>query len=93
MSPGDDVLVTVEAHLRSALGAEAAAVSGAKPQKNARILIATYQTLDIDTDDADADFLETNYPPDYFSHIVIDECHRSGFGSWRASLSSASKRA
>ena len=55
-------------------------MSGANPQKNARVLIATYQTLDVDTDDADADFLEANYPPDYFSHIVIDECHRS---AWR----------
>ena len=63
-------------------GADAAAVSGANAQKNARVLIATYQTLDIDSDDADADFLETNYPPDYFSHIIIDECHRSAWGEW-----------
>jgi type I restriction enzyme, R subunit len=27
-----------------------------------------------------------NYPEDYFSHIVIDECHRSGFGKWAAVL-------
>ncbi len=65
-----------------AFGSDVAAVSGSNPQKNARILIATYQTLDIDTEDADADFLETNYPPDYFSHIVIDECHRSAWGEW-----------
>lgn len=67
---------------QGAFGSDAAAVSGSKPQKNARVLIATYQTLDIDTDDADADFLEANYPPDYFSHIVIDECHRSAWGEW-----------
>jgi type I restriction enzyme R subunit len=67
---------------QNAFGSEAAAVSGSNPQKNARVLIATYQTLDVDTDDADADFLETNYPPDYFSHIVIDECHRSAWGEW-----------
>lgn len=65
-----------------AFGSDAAAVSGANPQKNARVLIATYQTLDIDTDVADADFLEANYPLDYFSHIVIDECHRSAWGEW-----------
>ena len=65
-----------------AFGADAAAVSGSNAQKNARVLIATYQTLDIDTLDADADFLETNYPPDYFSHIIIDECHRSAWGEW-----------
>jgi type I restriction enzyme, R subunit len=67
---------------QNAFGADAASVSGANPQMNARILIATYQTLDVDTDDADADFLEAHYPPDYFSHIVIDECHRSAWGKW-----------
>ena len=52
------------------------------PRRTPASSIATYQTLDIDTDDADADFLEANYPPDYFSHIVIDECHRSAWGKW-----------
>jgi type I restriction enzyme R subunit len=63
-------------------GNDAAPVSGNEAQKNARILIATYQTLDIDTDDADANFLTTNYPPNFFSHIVIDEAHRSAWGKW-----------
>lgn len=26
------------------------------------------------------------YPPDFFDLIVIDECHRSGFGTWNAIL-------
>lgn len=51
-------------------------------QKNARILVATYQTLDVDTADADANFLTTHYPENYFSPIVIDECHRSAWGKW-----------
>jgi type I restriction enzyme R subunit len=63
-------------------GADASAVSGGNPQKNARILIATYQTLDVDTEEADASFLVANYPENYFSHIVIDECHRSAWGKW-----------
>lgn len=63
-------------------GADAAIVSGNSPQKNARILIATYQTLDVDSDEATANFLTENYPPNYFSHIVIDECHRSAWGKW-----------
>ncbi len=63
-------------------GGDAAAVSGTRPQKNARVLIATYQTLGVDSDDGDATFLTTHYPPDYFSHIVIDECHRSAWGTW-----------
>lgn len=63
-------------------GSDAAAVSSNDPAKNARVLIATYQTLNVDTEEADASFLVTNYPENYFSHIVIDECHRSGWGKW-----------
>lgn len=63
-------------------GADAAPVSSDKPQKNARILIATYQTLDVESEEADANFLTSNYPENYFSHIVIDECHRSAWGKW-----------
>jgi type I restriction enzyme R subunit len=47
-----------------------------------RILIATYQTLGVESDEADASFLLRNYPENYFSHIVIDECHRSAWGKW-----------
>jgi type I restriction enzyme R subunit len=68
--------------LQAVFGADAAPVSSGNPQKNARILIATYQTLDVATDDADANFLLANYPEDCFSHIVIDECHRSAWGKW-----------
>ncbi len=69
-------------------GADAAIVTGGNAQKNARILIATYQTLDVDSDAAhpdeiaDANFLTKNYPENYFSHIIIDECHRSAWGKW-----------
>ena len=67
-------------------GSDAAAARAGNPQKNARILIATYQTLGIDRDDADDSFLTAHYPPDYFSHIIIDECHRSAWGKWRGVL-------
>ena len=70
--------------LQNVFGADAAAVEGGKPQKNARILIATYQTLDVDREEGSASFLTANYPVNYFSHIVIDECHRSAWGKWRA---------
>ncbi|MEP7378783.1 MAG: DEAD/DEAH box helicase family protein [Chloroflexota bacterium] len=63
-------------------GSDAAAANGSNPQKNARVVIATYQTLDLDTEDAEASYLTANYPDDYFSHIVIDECHRSAWGKW-----------
>lgn len=68
--------------LQNVFGSDAAEVSGSKPQKNARILIATYQTLNVDSEEADATFLTKHYPEDYFSHIIIDECHRSAWGKW-----------
>ena len=67
-------------------GANAAEVTSKNPQKNARILVATYQTLDVSSDDGTAKFLTDNYPEDYFTHIIIDECHRSAWGKWRAIL-------
>lgn len=70
------------AAFQAVFGTDAAPVSAGKPEKNARVLIATYQTLDVDTDDADATFLIKHYPEGYFSHIVIDECHRSAWGKW-----------
>ena len=63
-------------------GDDAQPVSGKQAGKNARILFATYQTLDASKRDEDANFLIKHYPPDYFSHIIIDECHRSAWGQW-----------
>lgn len=63
-------------------GSNAAAANGSNPQKNARVIIATYQTLGVSTDDDDPSFLVENYPENYFSHIIIDECHRSAWGKW-----------
>lgn len=81
---------------QNAFGADAAEVfrkpDGSNNAKNARIHIATYQTLGIDTEDDDppsqgsgaagASFLTTFYPENYFTHVVIDECHRSAWGKW-----------
>jgi type I restriction enzyme R subunit len=55
---------------------------GENAAKNARIHIATYQTLGLDDDEGFASFLSEHYPPDSFSVIVIDECHRSAWGKW-----------
>jgi type I restriction enzyme R subunit len=72
--------------LQNIFGNDAAEVykdaDGSNHARNARIHIATYQTLDVDTEEGTANFLITYYPPDYFSHIVIDECHRSAWGKW-----------
>lgn len=68
-------------------GANAAVVSAGKPQKNARILIATYQTLDVADEEGTANFLAEHYPENFFTHIIIDECHRSAWGKWSEVLS------
>jgi type I restriction enzyme R subunit len=78
----DELRTQATGALQNVFGANAAAVSTNNPQKNARVLIATYQTLDVDSDEADANFLLRHYPENYFSHIVIDECHRSAWGKW-----------
>ncbi len=54
---------------------------GGNAAANAKVHIATYQTLGID-EDGDASFLHQHYPEDAFSVIVIDECHRSAWGRW-----------
>src|SRR5207302_2789470 len=67
---------------QAAFGTDAAEVDTKNPQKNARVLIATYQTLDKAEGDVDATFFLKHYPPGYFDVIVIDECHRSAWGDW-----------
>jgi type I restriction enzyme R subunit len=73
-------------HFQNVFGSDAAEVyrkpDGTNNAKNARVHIATYQTLGVDNEDDDGNFLTTHYPPDYFSHVVIDECHRSAWGKW-----------
>jgi type I restriction enzyme R subunit len=71
---------------QNVFGSDAAEVfrkpDGSNNAKNARIHIATYQTLGIENENGDANFLTTFYPENYFSHMVIDECHRSAWGKW-----------
>lgn len=58
-------------------------INGQNAAKNARVHIATYQTLGLDDEDTGtASFLSEHYPPDSFSVIIIDECHRSAWGRW-----------
>jgi type I restriction enzyme R subunit len=72
--------------LKAVFGDNARIVTHSKGEnsaKNARIHIATYQTLGLDDEDNDtASFLSEHYPPDAFSVIIIDECHRSAWGRW-----------
>ena len=68
--------------LQAVFGTDAAAASTGNPQLNARVVVATYQTLGIDREDSDVSFLTNHYPENYFSHIIIDEAHRSAWGKW-----------
>ncbi len=71
-------------------GSDAAEVyteaDGRNHARNARVHIATYQTLDIASADDTASFLLKHYPEGYFSHVIIDECHRSAWGKWSVVL-------
>lgn len=78
----DELRVQGLAALQREFGSDAAAATTQNPEKNARVLVATYQTLGVDRDEADASFLTQHYPPNYFSHIIIDEAHRSAWGKW-----------
>jgi type I restriction enzyme R subunit len=62
---------------------------GENNAKNARIHIATYQTLGLDddvNDDQIGSFLTEHYSENSFSVIIIDECHRSAWGRWSVVL-------
>ena len=59
----------------------AAVISKSNPQKNARIVVATYQSLGLD-EEGDQSFFLNNYKKNEFSHIIIDECHRSAWNKW-----------
>jgi type I restriction enzyme R subunit len=78
------------AAMQNVFGSEAAEVyrdpDGRNHARNARVHVATYQTLGIAREDDDATFLTEQYPENYFSHIIIDECHRSAWGKWSAVL-------
>lgn len=71
--------------LKAAFGDNARIVrseQGKNAAQNARIHIATYQTLGLDDDEGFASFLDQNYGEDAFSVIILDECHRSAWGKW-----------
>lgn len=71
--------------LKAAFGDNARIVhteKGGNAAANARIHIATYQTLGLDDEEGFASFLSEHYDEDAFSVIIIDECHRSAWGRW-----------
>jgi type I restriction enzyme R subunit len=78
----DELRTQAAGAFQNIFGSNAAVVTAGKPQKNARILIATYQTLDVADEEGTASFLAQHYPENFFTHIIIDECHRSAWGKW-----------
>ncbi len=82
----DELRTQALSAFQQVFGADAAEVfrrpDGSNNARNARVHIATYQTLGVDREEGDASFLRTYYPENYFSHLVIDECHRSAWGKW-----------
>ena len=44
-----------------------------------KVFFANYQNLD---EELDGKKLYEYYDPDFFDLVIIDECHRSGFGDW-----------
>ncbi|HRJ08889.1 MAG TPA: DEAD/DEAH box helicase family protein [Prosthecobacter sp.] len=73
---------------RNLFGSDVAEVyEGADGKNNARnavIHIATYQTLAGDQGREARNFFARHYgAKNHFSHIIIDECHRSAWGDWK----------
>jgi type I restriction enzyme R subunit len=82
----DELRTQALAAFQNVFGSDAAEAfrkpDGTNNAKNARIHVATYQTLGVEGEDGDTSFLTEFYPADCFSHVVIDECHRSAWGKW-----------
>ena len=81
----DELRAQAQAAFHNAFDDHAAIVrlsKGENEARNARVHIATYQTLGVDAEDGDESFLTRHYPEDHFSHIIIDECHRSAWNKW-----------
>lgn len=55
-----------------------ATVSEGKHQVG-KLFFANYQNLD---EDLDGKKVYQHYDPDFFDLVIVDECHRSGFGDW-----------
>lgn len=82
----DELRTQAITHLQGMFGDDAQEVTTANPKGNAKILIATYHTLNVTGDDKEPIFWKENFPKNYFSHIIIDECHRSAWGKWKIIL-------
>lgn len=60
-----------------------AIIKEGKAPKTRDVYFSIYQSM---YSEKDGKRLFENYPSDFFDLIIIDECHRSGFGSWNEIL-------
>ncbi len=54
-----------------------------RPPKRRQVYFSIYQALYSGDEEKR---LYQEYPPDFFDMVIIDECHRSGFGTWKEIL-------
>jgi len=59
-------------------------IEGHPPNLNRDLYFGIYQTLW--SQDENGVRLFEKFPPDFFDLVIIDECHRSGWGTWREIL-------
>jgi type I restriction enzyme R subunit len=59
-------------------------IEGHPPNLNRDLYFGIYQPLW--SPDGSGQRLFERFPPDFFDLIIIDECHRSGFGTWKEIL-------
>ena len=59
-------------------------IQGHPPNLNRDLYFGIYQTLW--SEDEQGRRLFQRFPRDFFDLVIIDECHRSGFGTWREIL-------
>jgi type I restriction enzyme R subunit len=82
----DELRTQALTKLQGMFGDNAQMVTTTDPARNARILVASYQTLNVASENDEPRFWRENYPPGHFSHIIIDEAHRSAWGKWSVIL-------
>jgi len=81
----DRIMLRRQAHEKffEPFGGAREVIKEGKAPKIRDIYFATYQTL---YSEKGNDRLYKEYPPDFFDMVIIDECHRSGYGRWKEIL-------
>jgi len=80
----DRVMLRDQAFMRfEPFGGKREVIKEGKAPNIRDIYFATYQTL---YSERDGKRLYQEYPPDFFDMVIIDECHRSGYGRWKEIL-------